>query len=473
MSGRNVPSSTADTAHGPRVVSGIQTPAADSTGPAALSLEKRIYQHAKDCVHCGLCLSACPTYTQTLLETDSPRGRIHLLKGLADRRIDPSAAVLRHLDLCLDCRACETACPSGVVYHELIEESRHLMAPVRPRTLGQRVVRAMVLGVFPNPLWMKLLLLPARLVQKLGLWKLLTHRCVTAALPRPLRAMSQMLPATGPVWPRRLRKFYPAKAPDGVKRATVGLFAGCIGSVLQQDVNRQSIELLQHIGCDVVVPRAQRCCGAIDHHNDRPRRAAELAQANIAAFLEGAGQDVDHITTNVAGCGAVLREYGELLRDDETWRARAVAFAAKVRDITELLVALDPPRPRHAIRKTATYHDACHLRHAQGVADPPRRVLGWIAGLKLVPLEESEICCGAAGTYHLSQPDMSRQLADRKIAHIQSTGCETCVTGNIGCALQIEAAADRLGAPLQVAHPVTLLHMAYFGDRDGGKRRPA
>lgn len=437
---------------------------------ATVRLPGDIYVRATDCVHCGLCLPACPTYTQNKLEADSPRGRIHLMKGLADGRIDPTHAVVSHLDLCLDCRACETACPSGVVYHELLEETRRQLNARRRRGMIDRVMRAVFFHIFPRPTRLKLALLPARVLQKLRLWRPVT-RLIDPLLPAQLRKMRQMLPDDGPLWERGLADFYPASANAASQgpRMTVGLFVGCVGSVLFQDVNRKAVELLTHLGCDVVVPRYQVCCGAIHHHGGEVERARALAAANLRAFAAGPeGRATDCVVTAIAGCGAALREYGHLLRGhaDEADHAAAAAFAGKVRDISELLANLLAQRnviPPHAVQRTVTYHDACHLLHAQGVGDPPRQVLAVIRGLKVVPLAESDICCGAAGTYNLSQPAMATELAERKLRHIDATGAATCVTGNVGCAMQIASEAQRLGMRLKVAHPVELLHEAFFG----------
>lgn len=454
----------------PRVVSGLQ-PAEDSqpsSRPAAvplLQLDKRTYARALDCVHCGLCLPACPTYTQNGLEADSPRGRIVLMKGLAEGKVDPTESVLRHLDLCLDCRACETACPSGVVYHELIEETRTRLADKRPKTLVDRFVETMFLHVFTRPWRLKLALLPVRVLQRIGVWNALAG-VTSKVLPPQLDKMQRMLPPHGPVWESNLAARYPAKSPQGVKKATVGFLPGCVGSVLFQDVNRKTIALLQHAGCDVIVPKAVGCCGAIHHHSGHAHPAEDFARDNINAFFP-LGTDkpnVDYIVNNIAGCGAMLKDYAHLLRDDAVYAERAKAVAKRVRDISELLVELKPALPERTLDRVVTYHDACHLAHGQKVTAPPREVLSWIRGLKVVPLRESEMCCGAAGTYNLTEPGMATQLAERKINHIKATGARVCVTANVGCAMQIQSEAARAGVELHVSHPVVLLHEAYFGN---------
>jgi glycolate oxidase iron-sulfur subunit len=456
-----------------RVITGLggeaEQPAAASPSVGGrplplLKLDPRTFDRATDCVHCGLCLPACPTYTQNGLETDSPRGRIYLIKGMAQGKIDATDSVLRHLDLCLDCRACETACPSGVVYHELIEEARIQLAPQRPRTLVDRIMRLIFMHVMTSPTRLKLALLPTRVLQKLGLWKPLTNSFLRKLLPDQMDKMQQMLPPTGPLWETSLAKFYPAKSPTGQKKATVGFFAGCVGSVLFQHVNRQTIALLQYAGCDVIVPSTQACCGAIHHHAGDAHGAEELAKRNLDAFLPTNGPQVDFIINNIAGCGAMLKDYAHLLRDDAHEAQRAQQFVDKCRDISEVLLELNlPPSPRE-LSRTVTYHHACHLAHAQKVVDPPLQLLRGIRGLKIVPLVEADMCCGAAGTYNLTEPAMARDLAERKIRHIQNTGARIAITSNVGCAMQIQSEADRLGVELHVTHPVSLLHEAYLGE---------
>lgn len=442
----------------------------------ALTLDPRTRARGLACVHCGLCLPACPTYTTTHHEADGPRGRIQLMLGLSDGSIALTDAVTRHLDLCLDCRACETACPSGVVYHELIEETRARLDARRPRRAGDRLLRRLFFHVFTHPTRLKLALLPARLLQAVRLYPLLRRVGVFRLLPESLQKMERLLPEHGPLWPRAMGE-RPARtavedaspdtgAPPRGRRATplrVGFFGGCVGSVLFDDVNRQAVELLSAGGAEVVCPRAQRCCGAIHHHNADHSTAQDLARRNIDAFLPPGGAPVDRIVTTIAGCGAMLREYDLLLRDDPAYRDRARQFAERVRDISELLLEVDLPAPRHPIALTATYHDACHLTHAQRVTDPPRQLLAGIPGLRLVPLAESDVCCGAAGTYNLTQPRMAATLAERKLRNIEESGAGLCVTGNVGCAMHIAGEARASGRTLRVVHPVSLLHLSIFG----------
>jgi glycolate oxidase iron-sulfur subunit len=454
---------------------GSPSPAAPNNGHG-LRIDPRAYERGLSCVHCGLCLPACPTYTQTGHEAESPRGRIQLMLGLAEGKIDATPAVRKHLDLCLDCRGCETVCPSGVVYHELLEDTRARLhvgggaEQLRRGTRQERFMQWLFFNVFVYPKRLKLALLPARVLQKTGLYGLMRKTGVLQLLPSQLRKMEQMLPPTGPLWPRRL----PAEtAPDGATATKrVGFFAGCIGSVMFDGVNRQAVDLLRAGGATVLAPPQQACCGAIHHHNGAHGPAEAFARQNIDTFLPKDAPAVDYVATNIAGCGAMLREYDVLLRDDPAYAERAKEFVRRVRDISEVLLELGLDRKvEHPVRETVTYHDACHLAHAQKVTAPPRALLAAIPGLKLVPLPESDICCGAAGTYNLTQPEMATELAARKLKNIASTGTPTCVTGNVGCAMHISSEAAARGQRLTVVHPVELLHRAVFGEAGAGGRR--
>lgn len=460
----------------------LEQPAtAASPAPPAVRLDPHAYARGLACVHCGLCLPTCPTYTETLHEGDSPRGRIQLMLGLHDQQIELTPVVKQHLDLCLDCRACETACPSGVVYHELIEDFRIRTAGGDALRLSaqDRLMRWVFFNLFTRPDRLKWALLPARLMQKIGLYGLLRRLGVFRLLPVRWRKMEQMLPANGSLWPVELPEVlraqvrYDADAEPGRPREQkakrrVGFFAGCVGSVMFDQVNRKAVELLAASGCDVIAPREQTCCGAIHHHNGQLAAAQAMARRNIDAMLP-AGREADHvelIATNIAGCGAMLREYDLLLRDDPNYADRARDFASRVRDISQVLAEVGLPEMKHPVKRTVTYHDACHLAHAQRVTAEPRRLLASVPGLTIRPLPESDMCCGAAGTYNLTQPEMAMRLAERKLGHIASTGATTCVTGNVGCAMHIQGEARARGQALTVMHPVEIWHAAVFGEGD-------
>jgi glycolate oxidase iron-sulfur subunit len=453
----------------PVVTDASASPAPHGHKPLGLGIDPRAYERGLGCVHCGLCLPACPTYTQNGHEGDSPRGRIQLMLGLAEGKIEPTPSVRKHLDLCLDCRGCETACPSGVVYHELLEETRGRLAQTQRQTAQDRFMRWLFFNVFVHPTRLKLALLPARLMQKAGLYGLLRKTGLLKLLPPQLRKMEQMLPDRGRLWPKALPEHVRGTGASPVAAAgehgpvgratTVGFFAGCIGSVMFDDVNRMAVELLAACGADVVAPRAQGCCGAIHHHNGAHEPAVQLAKRNIDTFLPQNGDKVDFVATSIAGCGAMLREYDVLLRDDPQYAARAKEFAKRVRDVSEVLAELNvAAKLKYPVNETVTYHDACHLAHAQKVVAQPRALLAAIPGIKLVALPESDMCCGAAGTYNLQHPEMATELAKRKLRNIASTGAATCATGNVGCAMHIGSEARAYGEAVRVVHPVELLH---------------
>jgi glycolate oxidase iron-sulfur subunit len=331
--------------------------------------------------------------------------------------------------------------------------------------------------IFTKPTRLKLALVPARLMQKIGLYSLLRKIGLFRLLPMQLRKMEQMLPADGAIWPNALpvhsraggvdtmlKMLNPRTRDEATRpKVTVGFFAGCIGSVMFDKVNRQAVELLAACGADVYVAPGQDCCGAIHHHNGAHHPAEELAKRNIDAFLPREGAPVDYVVSNIAGCGAMLKEYDFLLRDDKEYAERAKEFSKRVRDISEVLLQLGLPPMHHAVNETITYHDACHLAHAQRVTEAPRKLLAMVPGLKMVPLPESDICCGAAGTYNLTQPVMATQLAQRKLNNIAATHAEICATGNVGCQMHIQSQADARHQELKVVHPVEILHRAVFG----------
>ena len=373
------------------------------------------YQLLLDCVHCGLCTAACPTYVETGDENDSPRGRIYLMRGVIDGRLPLDDHVRGHLDLCLDCRACETACPSGVQYGKLIEPFRIEMEQLA----GSKAKsddwfhRYILFGMFPYPEKMRKALIPARIAQVLKLDRLVDRLGLLRLLPVPLRRLVQMLPPLRAAEPP-LPAVLPAK---GKQRARVALFSGCISDALFRHTNWATARVLQENGCEVIVPRSQGCCGAIHFHAGSSQPARELADANIAAFdLD----KCDAVIVNVAGCGAMLKDYGH--HWDDAHQSQRSKFADKVRDVHEFLDELGLVPPTGRLELTATYHDACHLAHAQQITQQPRNLLSQIPGLDLVPLPETELCCGAAGTYNLTQPEMSERLSRRKLDNILSTG---------------------------------------------------
>lgn len=409
-----------------------------------------------DCVHCGLCTSACPTYLELGDENDSPRGRIYLMRAVTDGRLPLNHEVRRHLELCLDCRACETACPSGVQYGKLIEPFRVAMEQTSdtPAKSGDWFHRWILFGLFTHPARLRAALGPARIAQRLGLLKLAEATRLTRLLPPRLRQLVQMLPPAKKAQPP-LPEFLPAV---GRRRARVALFTGCVADVMFRSTHWATARVLQENGCDVLVPRSQACCGAIHFHAGSSDPARELADQNLAAFP---WNDVDAVIVNVAGCGAMLKDYGHHWHDArQTTRAN---FAAKVKDISEFLDELGIVPPTGQIRATATYHDACHLGHAQKIREAPRKLLAQIPGLVLKDLPETDVCCGAAGTYNLTEPEMAGRLSRRKLDNIRRTAAQIVITANAGCLLQIGRESRQQHHRVWVAHPMDLLDLSYRG----------
>jgi len=375
------------------------------------------------------------------------------MRAVADGRLAMGPGVRKHLDLCLDCRACESACPSGVQYGKMIEPFKiALESSAIGREKTSLLQRLILHHLFPYSRRLKLALAPVRLLQRVGFMDRAERIGLFRLLPPTLSRMQAMLPKlTRPSG--RLPEVLP---PVGTKRARVALFLGCVADAMYPDTNLATARVLQANGCEVVIPRGQVCCGAIHYHSGVERPALELARHNLDVF--GAA-GVDAIVVNAAGCGAMLKDYAHVLTAE--LHEQAAHFVAKVKDISEFLVALGPVPPPGAVRLRVTYHDACHLCHGQQIRSQPRALLSMIPGLELVSLEETEICCGAAGTYNLTQPEMSERLGRRKMDHIEATGAQVVATGNVGCILQIARKVKERGRAIQVMHPVDLLDRAY------------
>ena len=415
------------------------------------------YELFLDCVHCGLCTSACPTYVELGNEADSPRGRIYLMRAVTDGRLDLNAEVRHHLDLCLDCRACESACPSGVQYAKLIEPFRMHMARAGMQPRLPLLHRLLLFHVTPYARRTRWALAPARFLQWTRLDRVIEKAGLLRLLPSFFRQLHEMLP--------RLQKHYgrlPEVLPaEGKPRARVALFTGCAADAFLPQTNLATARVLQHNGCEVWIPRRQVCCGALHYHAAREKPAQRFAAVNCVAFDEQLAE-VDAIVVNAAGCGAMLKDYGHLLGHTPVGDAGA-KFAAKVRDISEFLMELGPVKPEHPLPLRAVYHDACHLCHAQQIRQQPRQLLEMIPGLELVPLAESEICCGAAGSYNLTEPEMAEQLGERKVRNILEANPQAVFTGNVGCLLQIGRYLRPRRSAIWVAHPIDALWASYSG----------
>src|SRR5919202_6516257 len=405
----------------------------------------------KECVHCGLCLDYCPTYRLLGHEADSPRGRIYQVRQVYEGKISPDDPDFReHIYACLDCRACQTACPSGVRYGAIVEAARAVAEPVHASE--KRVGRAILGSVFTRKPLLEVAGLGLRAYQRSGAQQLVRRSGLLKRLPTRLQEMESMLgPTQG-----GLRRYTPPRVTParGEARHRVGFIEGCIMPQFFGDTNAATVRVLAANGCTVYSPPSQGCCGALHMHTgDRPT-AQDLARRNIDAF-EPLG--LDAIIINAAGCGSTLKEYGHLLPDDP----RAAEFAAKVKDVNEFLAAIELVPPPHPVPLKITYQDPCHLVHGQGIRSQPRQLLKQIPGLELVEMKDSDVCCGSAGIYNLTHYDISMQVLDQKMENLLRTGASGVVAPNPGCTMQLAYGAQRRGATIQQYHVVDLLDKAY------------
>jgi len=428
---------------------------------APVSLLKSLdYAVVQQCIHCGLCLPTCPTYDATKLERNSPRGRIALMRAIADDRLAPTKVFAEEMYFCLGCLACMSACPAGVNYAELFEQARaeaertgHLRSPKR------NLIRWFTVAwLFMDLRRLKLAGRLLRLYQQLGLQSLVRRSGVLKLLPRRLRELEAMTPAIQPEFSAEL--IAPVTRAVGQKEYRVAMLTGCAQDLIFSDVNRDTVEVLAQNGCEVVTPPEQFCCGSLHVHNGELDLARQLARRNLEQFPP---DQFDAIITNAGGCGSHLKHYARLLKDDSAWRARAELWDQKAKDAHEWLahIGLRPPPSNGAPPLTVTYHESCHLAHGQMITAQPRQLLQAVPNLTLVELPESNWCCGSAGIYNLIQPAMANRLLDRKMQHIKSTGATVVATANPGCQLQLINGARRAGLQLRVVHPMTLLAEAY------------
>ena len=481
--------------------------------------EQRVRSVVKDCVHCGFCLPACPTYQLWGEEMDSPRGRIHLVGQLLDGApLTPATA--GHFDRCLGCMACMTACPSGVQYDQIIEAARDwteaganplagasasgsagdgsasgagraggagddgavAVAPTAPRSRADRVTRAAIFALFPYPRRLRVATAPLRLAQRVGADRLLARSGLVGRVSPAAEQALRLAPPSRPLAPGRFPERVPAR---GTRRAVVGMLTGCVQSVFYPGVNAATARVLAAEGCDVIIPRDQGCCGALSLHSGRAAEAAAFAKRTIATF-EAAGVDV--IVVNSAGCGSAMKEYerlfarlGEEGGEPETedgaspalpgqleaaaWSARAALLSARVRDFSEFLDELGPVAVRRPVPVRAAYHDACHLGHAQRITAAPRSLLRAIPGLDLAELRDAGVCCGSAGVYNLLQPEAAAALGTRKADSVIAADVSLLISANPGCTLQISAALATQGVTMRTAHVAEVLDASINGVR--------
>ena len=411
-----------------------------------------------DCVHCGFCLPACPTYVLWGEEMDSPRGRIYMMQKAAQGAAPLDESFQIHMDSCLGCMACMTACPSGVQYSSLIEATRAQVERNIPRSLDDSLFRRMLFATFPHPARLRLLAFPMFLYQRSGLQSLIRESGLLKLLPKRLTAMEALLPTV----PSHFNWRMPERtAPVGAQRRRVGMLTGCVQQVFFSHVNAATARVLAAEGCEVITPEGQPCCGALMIHSGLDQQAAAMARTIIDMFEQA---NVETIVINAAGCGSTMKEYGDLLRDDPHYADSAKAFSAKCKDITEILSEMPPVASRHPLPLRIAYHDACHLRHAQGIYQQPRDLLAGIPQLEIAEIAESSLCCGSAGVYNLLHPEPAQELGDRKVTNLLATNAAAVVSANPGCLLQLKSGLSRRGeAMLPTFHMVELLDASIRG----------
>jgi len=418
--------------------------------------ERPTWEDYSKCIHCGLCLNACPTYRLLGVEPDSPRGRIHQMILVEEGRLKLGDSFVRHIDLCLDCRACETACPSGVQYGKLVEAARAQIEQHHRRPLFSRLLRSLGLRhLLPYPRRLALVARLLRFYQRSGAQTLVRRSGLLRWLGK-LGAAEKFLPRIDDrFFFSQLGRVFPA---EGERRARVAFFAGCMQQVAFTQLNQTTIRVLQKNGCDVIIPAGQICCGALHVHAGVRDVARRLARQNLDAF---AIDDFDAIVTNTAGCGSTLKEYDQLFPDDEKAKQKAEQFQDKMRDVTEFLAALGLRPPEKEVRLRVTCQDSCHLLHGQKVRHAPRELLRAIPGIELVEMKLADQCCGSAGIYNLLHPEVAGELLAEKMGHARATGADVIVTANPGCILQLRAGVEEFGTGQQVLHVVELLDHAY------------
>ncbi|MEZ5403492.1 MAG: heterodisulfide reductase-related iron-sulfur binding cluster [Bryobacteraceae bacterium] len=410
------------------------------------------------CVHCGLCLNACPTYRVLGIEMDSPRGRVYQMNQVANGLATINDSYLEHIDLCLACRGCESACPSGVQYGRLIEAARAEIENTVPRPLASRIARSVVYRrLLPSRANLRIAAGLLWIYQVTGLQKLIRSTGILNAFGRLGKLEALSPEAQLPTFFSKYGQVFP---PEGERKRKVALLGGCIANISFARLHEATVRVLRKNGCEVHVPDSQTCCGALHVHAGIRDEARRLAQQNIEALTDGG---YDAILTNTSGCGSTLKEYHELFEHDPALHERAARFSALVKDINEFLASLDLNTAMQPVKRTVTYQDSCHLCHGQKIRAQPRKLLRAIPGLVLKEMAGADICCGSAGVYNVVHNDLSMQLLERKMETANRTGADTIATANPGCIIQLSAGARLHGNNQQVMHVVELLDEAYGG----------
>ncbi len=443
-----------------------QTPA---TTPAPAKASGFDTKHPPDpslintCVHCGFCLSTCPSYRVLGKEMDSPRGRIYLMDGVNKGEADLNPTIKEHFDSCLGCLACVSACPSGVQYDQLLAAMRPQVERNIERSLGDRILRQLIFNLFPYPNRLRPLLLPLYVYQKTGLQKLMRQSGLLKPFPR-LAAMESILPAVNL---KSLIQPVPEIIPaQGEKRYRVGVILGCVQRLFFSPVNEATVRVLTANGCEVVIPKSQGCCGALPAHQGQEAQAQATARQMIDSFQN---LNLDAIIINAAGCGHTLKEYGHILQDDPEYHPKAIEFSNKVRDVQEFLANVGLTAELHPVTDKEelkiVYQDACHLLHGQKISFPPRQLLRQIPGVKLREPLDAALCCGSAGVYNLLQPEIADELGQQKAQNLVNTGAEIIASPNPGCSLQIKKHLELQNQTISLYHPMELLDLSIRGEK--------
>jgi glycolate oxidase iron-sulfur subunit len=413
------------------------------------------------CVHCGFCLSTCPSYRVLGTEMDSPRGRVYLMDALNQGEIDLTPTVVSHFDSCLGCLACTTTCPSGVQYDKLIAAMRPQIERNHQRPLVERLYRQFIFGLFPYPNRLRLLLIPLFVYQKLGLQKLVRQTGIVEKISPHLAGMESNLPELSlSTFQDTLPNLIPAQ---GTKRYRVGMILGCVQRLFFDRVNQATVRVLTANGCEIVIPQPQGCCAALPHHQGQEEQAKTLARQTIDNFLD---TDVDAIIINAAGCGHTLKEYGEILRNDPEYHQKAIDFSAKVKDVQEFLADIELTTellPISTEKLTLVYQDACHLLHGQKISSQPRQLLKKIPNVELREPVDAALCCGSAGVYNMLQPETANELGKQKVTNLVNTGATIIASANPGCTLQIAKHLELQGHQTKILHPIELLDLSIRG----------